>query len=102
MITDRAQSRHIATKRKVKRYITIRRPQSGQTAPPMGEDGYVTEDRLVSTGEAARLLGVNRRTLQRWVAEGQITPDWTTPGGHARWDVNRVRREFREQCARDE
>jgi excisionase family DNA binding protein len=48
---------------------------------------------LVSSSEAARQLGVNLRTLQRWAAEGRIKPDWTTPGGHARWDVDRLRRE---------
>lgn len=50
-------------------------------------------DALVSTGEAARTLGVNVRTLQRWAAEGLVTPDWITPGGHMRWDVDRLLRE---------
>lgn len=61
----------------------------------------VTIDRvadLVSTSEAARRLGVNIRTLQRWVAEGRIRPDWTTPGGHARWDVDRLRREVADDA----
>jgi excisionase family DNA binding protein len=40
-------------------------------------------ERLVSTGEAARRLGVNLRTLQRWASDGLIKPDWTTPGGRA-------------------
>jgi excisionase family DNA binding protein len=57
--------------------------------------------RLVSTGEAARRLGVNLRTLQRWVREGRITPDWTTPGGHMRWDVERLLQEIR-RLPRDE
>ncbi|MBV9313147.1 MAG: MerR family DNA-binding transcriptional regulator [Pseudonocardia sp.] len=52
--------------------------------------------KLVSTGEAARMLGVNLRTLQRWASEGQIKPDWITPGGHMRWDVERLLREIKE------
>jgi excisionase family DNA binding protein len=52
-------------------------------------------EKLVSTGEAARRLGVNLRTLQRWVREGLVAPDWTTPGGHMRWDVDRLLQEVR-------
>ncbi len=46
---------------------------------------------LVSTGEAARLLGVNPRTLARYVTRGWITPDLTLPTGQYRWDVARLR-----------
>lgn len=52
--------------------------------------------KLVSTGEAARMLGVNLRTLQRWASEGQIKPDWITPGGHMRWDVERLLRDIEQ------
>jgi excisionase family DNA binding protein len=58
-------------------------------------------EKLVSTGEAARRLGVNLRTLQRWVREGRIEPDWITPGGHMRWDVDRLLQEIR-RLPRDE
>ena len=54
-------------------------------------------ERLVSTGEAARALGVDVRTLQRWVRAGEVVPDYTTPGGHHRWDVERVREGLRGQ-----
>jgi DNA-binding transcriptional MerR regulator len=59
---------------------------------------------LVPTDDAARAIGVNKRTLQRWVQEGTLVPDLTTPGGHARWDVDRLRRELAEQArkAREE
>jgi excisionase family DNA binding protein len=50
---------------------------------------------FVTTPEAARLLNVGVRSLQRWVASGEIEPDWRTPGGHARWDVERLRAELR-------
>jgi DNA-binding transcriptional MerR regulator len=49
----------------------------------------------VSTGDAARELGVNIRTLQRWVEAGLIEPDLTTAGGHMRWDLPRLRDELR-------
>lgn len=49
----------------------------------------------VTTGEAARLLGISIRSLQQWVKDGLIEPDHWTPGGHMRWDVDRLRAELR-------
>ncbi|AEA27944.1 regulatory protein MerR [Pseudonocardia dioxanivorans CB1190] len=49
----------------------------------------------VSTGEAARALGVSMRSLQQWAKDGLIEPDFRTVGGHMRWDVERVRAELR-------
>jgi len=47
---------------------------------------------LVTTGEAAKALGVSTRTLQRYVKRGLITPDLTLPGsGEYRWDVANLR-----------
>jgi len=46
----------------------------------------------VTTGEAAKALGVSTRTLQRYVKRGLITPDLTLPGsGEYRWDVANLR-----------
>jgi excisionase family DNA binding protein len=42
--------------------------------------------RLISTGEAARLLGVSQPTLNRAVRRGRLLPTLTTPGGHRRFD----------------
>ena len=42
--------------------------------------------RLISTGEAARLLGVSQPTLNRAVRRGRLRPTLTTPGGHRRFD----------------
>ncbi|MQA17145.1 MAG: MerR family transcriptional regulator [Pseudonocardiaceae bacterium] len=58
--------------------------------------------KLVPTGVLARELGVDVRTLHRWVKAELLVPDLTTPGGHMRWNVERVRRELREQRRRDE
>ncbi len=50
--------------------------------------------KLVSSGVLARELGVTVRTVQHWVADGLIEPDARTAGGHARFDVARVRAEL--------
>jgi excisionase family DNA binding protein len=42
--------------------------------------------RLITTGEAARLLGVSQPTLNRAVRSGRLRPTLTTPGGHRRFD----------------
>lgn len=49
----------------------------------------------VTTGQAAKLLGVSIRSLQQWVKDGLLEPDHRTPGGHMRWDVERLRAELR-------
>lgn len=41
---------------------------------------------LVTTGEAARLLGVSQPTLNRAVRSGRLRPTLVTPGGHRRFD----------------
>jgi DNA-binding transcriptional MerR regulator len=55
----------------------------------------VTE-RLLSTGEAAREIGVARRTLAAWAAEGTVRAALYTVGGHARWDLDDLRRQLVE------
>ena len=42
--------------------------------------------RLLSTGEAARLMGVSQPTLNRAVRLGLLQPAFTTPGGHRRFN----------------
>lgn len=41
-------------------------------------------DKLLSPGEAARLLGVNPKTLSRWASDGKIRSTRTL-GGHRRF-----------------
>jgi len=41
---------------------------------------------LLTTGEAARLLGVSQPTLNRAVRTGRLRPARVTPGGHRRFD----------------
>ena len=42
--------------------------------------------RLITTGQAARLLGVSQPTLNRAVRSGRLQATLTTPGGHRRFD----------------
>lgn len=50
--------------------------------------------RLVTTGAAARALGIDRSTLTRWAAAGLAKPAVRTAGGHMRWDVDHLRAEL--------
>jgi excisionase family DNA binding protein len=52
--------------------------------------------RTLTTGELARELGVSRGAVLKWVKQGIITPEFTTPGGHHRWDVDKVREQLRK------
>jgi hypothetical protein len=53
--------------------------------------------RLVSTGEAARALGIDPSTLARWVAAGYVRPTLRTRGRHMRWDLNDLRQQINER-----
>ena len=57
---------------------------------------------LVPTGVAAKAIGVDRGTLVRWQRAGLVTPALVTPGGHARWDIEDLMRQLRDQRQRDE
>jgi excisionase family DNA binding protein len=56
-------------------------------------DQFVAQERLLTTGEAAKALSIDRSTLARWQREGKVTPSWTTAGGHARWDLADLERQ---------
>jgi len=44
-------------------------------------------DRLLSIGQASKLLGVSISTLRRWEAEGKLVPN-RTAAGHRRYDLS--------------
>ena len=48
--------------------------------------------RLISTGAAARLLGLSQHTVIRACREGRLEPDEVTPGGHRRFSEDRISR----------
>ncbi len=53
--------------------------------------------RLVSVGEAAKVLGVSITTLRRWEASGRLAAEHTA-GGHRRYDLAKLKPElFRVQ-----
>lgn len=41
-------------------------------------------------------LSIDRSTLARWQREGRVTPAFVTAGGHARWDLEDLKRQIRE------
>jgi hypothetical protein len=50
-------------------------------------------EKLVTSGAAARDLGVSIASLSRWTARGYITPAQVTAGGQFRWDLLSLRRQ---------
>lgn len=58
--------------------------------------------KLVSTGEAAKAIGVGRATLARWWQDGLVTPALVTAGGHARWDIEDLKAQLRARQERDD
>ncbi len=53
-------------------------------------------ERLIGSGEAARALGINTRTLARWVQEGLVTPTLITAGGHYRFELEDLKAQLRK------
>jgi len=51
--------------------------------------------RLITTGAAARELGISTATLTRWAAAGFVAPAERTAGGHYRWDLPVLREQVR-------
>jgi excisionase family DNA binding protein len=48
-------------------------------------EGLITSS-LITSSQAAELLGVSQPTLNRAVRKGRVSPTVTTPGGHRRFD----------------
>jgi 8-oxo-dGTP pyrophosphatase MutT (NUDIX family) len=48
----------------------------------------------VTTGAAARALGIASTTLQRWAHAGLVKPAFRTAGGHFRWNIDELRRQL--------
>jgi DNA-binding transcriptional MerR regulator len=54
-----------------------------------------SDAQLVTTTVAANAVGVNPRSLTRWVKSGAIKPTIRTPGGHLKWDIEDLRKQLR-------
>jgi DNA-binding transcriptional MerR regulator len=57
----------------------------------------VIMSRYITTGDAARALGISSATLTRWAAAGIVTPAERTAGGHFRWDMASLRAQLRRR-----
>jgi DNA-binding transcriptional MerR regulator len=64
--------------------------KSLQTPTLENMNGYVT------TGVAAKHLGISAATLTRWAAAGTVIPAQRTAGGHYRWDLAALRGQVRK------
>lgn len=53
------------------------------------------DGKVVTSTQLAKALGLSARSIQRYVQAGVIKPEFTTPGGHYRWSVERVREQLR-------
>lgn len=51
--------------------------------------------RMLTTGEAAREIGIAGKTLSRYVREGKIKPTVRLPSGHLRWDLEDLKAQLR-------
>ena len=74
------------------------RPCTRHLTSPYGD--RVVDGRLVTTAELARALGLSARTIQRYRPGGLLVPDLVSAGGHARWDVEKVRSQLRSLAER--
>ena len=75
-------------------------PCTYRLTSPYGD--RVADGRLVTTAELARALGLSARTIQRYRQGGVLVPDLVSAGGHARWDVDKVRSRLRSLAERAE
>lgn len=62
----------------------------------------VADERLLSTGQLARVLGVSPTAIRDWQAAGAIHPAYVTPGNHARWRLADVRAELESNRRKSE
>lgn len=55
-------------------------------------------DRLLTTGEAAKVIGLSRRTLSKYAREGRLHPALTMPGTRPTywWDEDDLREQVRK------
>jgi DNA-binding transcriptional MerR regulator len=56
----------------------------------------VQDRRYLGTTEAAKIVGLSKRTLQRYHRDGILEPEYVTAGGHARWDPDKIIQQLRE------
>ncbi len=57
---------------------------------------------LLTTAQAAKALGVSRRSLARYAERGQLRPTLTLPSGHHRWRLDDIRAQLQALRTRDD
>lgn len=50
--------------------------------------GFMSD--YLTTGQAAKVIGVSIASLQQWAKDGVVSPAFTTPGGRMRWKVDEL------------
>jgi predicted site-specific integrase-resolvase len=51
--------------------------------------------RMLTTAEAADVIGIHRKTLSKYVADGKVKPTLRLPSGHMRWEVEDLKAQLR-------
>jgi DNA-binding transcriptional MerR regulator len=54
-------------------------------------------ERLLSTGQAAKAIGVAPSSLSHWVTRGLIEPTLVTPGGQYRFDLDDLKAQMQRR-----
>jgi excisionase family DNA binding protein len=50
------------------------------------ENNRCLASNMISTGDAASMMGVCKKTLYRWEQSGKLSPAFRTAGNHRRYD----------------
>ena len=50
---------------------------------------------MLTTAEAADAIGIHRKTLSKYVADGKVKPTLRLPAGHMRWDLDDLKAQLR-------
>lgn len=45
---------------------------------------------------------MSRESLSRWARDGAVTPDVISPGGHYRWDLEKLRQQLQRRRTADD
>lgn len=67
-----------------------------RTFETLSVDQVSDPEQMLTTAQAAKVLGVSARTLARYVERGQLTPTVVLPSGHYRWLLSDIRAQLRE------
>ncbi|RCW38825.1 helix-turn-helix protein [Halopolyspora algeriensis] len=57
-------------------------------------------DRLLTSGQLAKELGISHQSITHYARTGQLEPALVTPGGQYRWNLDDVHRQLREMRKR--